>query len=69
MVIRTVGWRCLGTISRRSTLTLSIVFAMLLINRGSAIEALIILIAIPFSLIGAVWFLWLLDEILSWLHG
>jgi len=46
-------------------LTLFIVFFMLFMNRGSVIEALIILIAIPFSLVGAVWLLFLLDYNLS----
>ncbi len=46
-------------------LTLFIVFFMLFLNRGSVREALIILLAIPFSLIGAVWLLWWLDYNLS----
>jgi len=46
-------------------LTLFIVFLMLFLNRGSLTEALIILLAVPFSLIGAVWLLWLLDYNLS----
>ncbi|MFV1996432.1 MAG: efflux RND transporter permease subunit [Acidiferrobacterales bacterium] len=46
-------------------LTLFIVFFMLFMNRGSIIEASIILAAIPFSLIGAVWLLFLLDYNLS----
>ena len=46
-------------------LTLSIVFFMLFLNSGSIQEALIILLAIPFSLIGAVWLLYLLDYNLS----
>ncbi len=46
-------------------LTLFIVFMMLYLNRGSLLEALIILLAVPFSLIGAVWFLYLLDYKLS----
>ncbi|MFV2057987.1 MAG: efflux RND transporter permease subunit, partial [Thiohalomonadales bacterium] len=46
-------------------LTLFIVFFMLFINRKSVIESLIILLAVPFSLIGAVWLLYLLDYNLS----
>ncbi len=46
-------------------LTLFIVFFMLYVNRKSITEAVIILIAIPFSLIGAVWLLFLLDYNLS----
>jgi len=46
-------------------LTLLIVFLMLYFNRGSIAEALIILLAIPFSLIGAVWLLVWLDYNLS----
>ncbi|MDX8410259.1 MAG: CusA/CzcA family heavy metal efflux RND transporter [Mariprofundaceae bacterium] len=45
--------------------TLFIVFFMLFINRGSVTESLIILLAIPFSLIGAIWLLYLLDYNLS----
>ncbi len=46
-------------------LTLFLVFFMLLVNRKSLGEALIILLAIPFSLIGAVWLLYLLGYNLS----
>ena len=46
-------------------LTLFIVFFMLFINRKSVIESVIILLAVPFSLIGAVWLLWWLDYNLS----
>jgi len=46
-------------------LTLFIVFFMLFVNRGSLREASIILLAIPFSLIGAVWLLYVLDYNLS----
>jgi len=46
-------------------LTLFIVFVMLFIHRGSVREALLVLAAIPFSLIGAVWLLWALDYNLS----
>ena len=46
-------------------ITLLIVFLMLYINHGSIGETLIILLAIPFSLIGAVWLLYLLEYNLS----
>ena len=46
-------------------LTLFIVFFMLFLNRKSITEALIILIAIPFSLVGAIWLLYLLEYNLS----
>jgi Cu(I)/Ag(I) efflux system membrane protein CusA/SilA len=46
-------------------LTLFIVFFMLFLNRGSLVEALLILLTIPFSLIGAIWLLYLLGYNLS----
>ncbi len=46
-------------------LTLAIVFLMLFLNHGSIGESLIIMLTIPFSLIGAVWVLYLLDYNLS----
>jgi len=46
-------------------LTLFIVFFMLFINRKSVVESVIILLAVPFSLIGAVWLLHFLDYNLS----
>jgi len=46
-------------------ITLLIVFLMLFINHGSLSETLIILLAIPFSLIGSVWLLHLLEYNLS----
>jgi len=46
-------------------ITLLIVFALLYFNRRSAAEAGIVMLAVPFSLVGAVWFLWLLHYNLS----
>lgn len=46
-------------------LTLALVFLMLFLNHGSIGETLIILLSIPFSLIGAVWLLHLLEYNLS----
>jgi len=41
-------------------LTLILIALLLYMNTGSAVEAGIVLLAVPFSLIGAVWFLWIL---------
>jgi Cu(I)/Ag(I) efflux system membrane protein CusA/SilA len=46
-------------------LTLLLVALLLYMNTGSAVETGIVLLAVPFSLIGAVWLLWLLDYNLS----
>ncbi|HET7224537.1 MAG TPA: CusA/CzcA family heavy metal efflux RND transporter [Candidatus Eisenbacteria bacterium] len=46
-------------------ITLLLVFALLYFNRGSAAEAGIVMLAVPFSLVGAVWLLWLLHFSLS----
>ncbi len=40
--------------------TLFIVFLLLYFNTGSAVKTLIILLAVPFSAVGAIWFLYLL---------
>jgi len=46
-------------------ITLFIVFLMLFLNRKSVIESFIILLAVPFSLIGAIWILHYLEYNLS----
>ncbi len=46
-------------------LTLLLVALLLYFNTGSAIEMALVLMAVPFSLIGAVWMLWILDYHLS----
>ena len=46
-------------------LTLLLVTLLLYWNTGSAVETGIVLLAVPFSLIGAVWLLWILDYHLS----
>jgi copper/silver efflux system protein len=46
-------------------LTLAIVFVLLYLNTRSTIETLIVMLAVPFSLVGAVWLLYLLDYNLS----
>jgi copper/silver efflux system protein len=45
--------------------TLLLIFLLLLLNSGSAVEALIVLTAVPFSLVGAFWLLFLLHYNLS----
>ncbi len=42
-------------------LTIFLIFLILHLNTRSAVKTGIVLLAVPFSLIGAVWFLWLLD--------
>ena len=42
-------------------LTLFIIFILLYMNTRSAVKTFIVLMAVPFSLIGAVWFLYFLD--------
>jgi Cu(I)/Ag(I) efflux system membrane protein CusA/SilA len=46
-------------------LTLGVVFLLLFINTQSLVETLIVMLAVPFSLVGAVWLLYLLDYHLS----
>jgi len=46
-------------------LTLFLVGLLLYLNTGSVIETGIVLLAVPFSLIGAFWLLWLLDYNIS----
>jgi Cu(I)/Ag(I) efflux system membrane protein CusA/SilA len=46
-------------------LTLFIVFLLLYFNTGSGIKTMIILLAVPFSAIGAIWFLYLLHYNMS----
>jgi len=46
-------------------LTLFIIALLLYMNTGSMVKVLMIVLAVPFSLIGAVWFLWLLDYNIS----
>ncbi len=45
--------------------TLAIVFLLLYLNTRSIVETLIVLLAVPFSLIGAIWLLYLLDYNMS----
>jgi Cu(I)/Ag(I) efflux system membrane protein CusA/SilA len=46
-------------------LTLAVIFLLLLVNSGSAAEALIVMLAVPFSLVGAFWLLHALGYNLS----
>jgi Cu(I)/Ag(I) efflux system membrane protein CusA/SilA len=46
-------------------LTLAVVAMLLFLNTGSAVETGLVLLAVPFSLIGAFWLLWLLGYHLS----
>ena len=45
--------------------TLLIVFILLYMNTGSITETGIVLLAVPFSLMGAIWLMWLLDYNMS----
>ncbi len=45
--------------------TLLIVLILLYVNTGSITKTLIILLAVPFSAVGAIWLLWLLDYNMS----
>jgi Cu(I)/Ag(I) efflux system membrane protein CusA/SilA len=38
-----------------------IIFILLYVNTKSLFKTLVVLLAVPFSVVGAVWFLWLLD--------
>lgn len=42
-----------------------LIFFMLMMHRGSVIETLVIMLSVPFSLMGAVWLIWLLQYKLS----
>ncbi len=46
-------------------ITLALVMLLLYLNTGSGVETAIVMLAVPFSLVGAVWLLWLLDYHLS----
>jgi Cu(I)/Ag(I) efflux system membrane protein CusA/SilA len=46
-------------------ITLLLVFFLLYWNTRSTVQTLIVLLAVPFSLVGAVWLLWILDYNLS----
>jgi Cu(I)/Ag(I) efflux system membrane protein CusA/SilA len=46
-------------------LTVVLIFALLYLNTRSAFKAALVMLAVPFSLVGAVWLLWLLGYNLS----
>jgi Cu(I)/Ag(I) efflux system membrane protein CusA/SilA len=46
-------------------LTIVLIFALLYLNTKSVFKASLVLLAVPFSAVGAVWLLWLLDYNLS----
>jgi Cu(I)/Ag(I) efflux system membrane protein CusA/SilA len=46
-------------------IALALIVLILFINMGSAIEVMIVLLAVPFSLVGAFWLLWILDYKMS----
>ena len=46
-------------------ITLFLIFILLYMNTKSPVKALIVLLAVPFSMVGAVWFLYLLDYNMS----
>ncbi len=46
-------------------LAVFLIFFMLFMHRGSLVETLVVMVSVPFSLVGAVWLLWLLDYKLS----
>ncbi|MBI2344215.1 MAG: efflux RND transporter permease subunit [Deltaproteobacteria bacterium] len=46
-------------------ITLVIIFLLIYINTGSATKTAIVLLAVPFSAIGTIWLLWLLDYNMS----
>jgi copper/silver efflux system protein len=41
--------------------TIALIFLLLYANTKSAFKTLVVMLAVPFSLVGAVWLLWLLD--------
>jgi copper/silver efflux system protein len=46
-------------------ITLAIIFGLLYLNFGSVAESAIVMLSLPFSLVGGVWLMWLLDYNMS----
>jgi Cu(I)/Ag(I) efflux system membrane protein CusA/SilA len=46
-------------------ITFFLIFVLLYMNTKSAVKASIVLLAVPFSVVGAIWYLWLLDYHIS----
>jgi Cu(I)/Ag(I) efflux system membrane protein CusA/SilA len=57
--------RVKGRLKMVIPLTLALIWALIFMNTGSAAKTAIILMAVPFSLVGAVWLLWILGYNLS----
>src|SRR5690606_25267723 len=57
--------RAQGRLKLIVPLTLLFVTVLLYMNRRSAVDTAIVLLAVPFSAIGAFWLLWLLDYHMS----
>jgi Cu(I)/Ag(I) efflux system membrane protein CusA/SilA len=46
-------------------ITLLLIVLILYLNTGSLMKTMIVMLAVPFSMVGAIWFLWLLDYNMS----
>ena len=46
-------------------ITLAIIFLLLYLNFGSVVESAIVMLSLPFALVGGVWLMWLLDYNMS----
>jgi Cu(I)/Ag(I) efflux system membrane protein CusA/SilA len=46
-------------------ITIAIIFLLLYLNFGSIVESLIVMLSLPFALVGSFWLLWVLDYNLS----
>ncbi|HSS38430.1 MAG TPA: efflux RND transporter permease subunit, partial [Polyangia bacterium] len=57
--------RAKGRLAIVVPLTLAVIFLLLLVNSRSAVESLIVMLAVPFSLVGAFWLLSILGYNLS----
>jgi len=57
--------RAMQRLALVAPLTLLLIFILLYVNFGRLTETLIVLLSVPFALVGGVWLLWLLDYNLS----
>ena len=46
-------------------ITIFLIFVLLYMNTGNSFKTMLVMLAVPFSLVGAVWFMWLLDYNIS----
>jgi Cu(I)/Ag(I) efflux system membrane protein CusA/SilA len=46
-------------------LTLAIIFVLLYLSLSRVAETMLVMLAVPFSLVGGIWYLWALDYNLS----